>query len=487
MTHTPPRGVLLHIPIGQYSLPVPLLQILIAALIVVAGSFALIYLIPSSRNSSDDESSLPYVGESVVWQLQLVAWAVLVFLIATSLFGKQDLAALNAGSLMFWVLLVPLLPIVHCLVGGLYPLANPFAAAADLLSGGRRAWDAGALLDRLGYWPAVVLLFLIVEGESISTIVQNPSILGYTIVLYAALQISAGMLLGRRWYRGGEVFQALTTLASSVAVIALRRDREGWVRLYRGFNPGRFLLPGRGRNALITLWLAGVLADGVRATPLWRATIAPAWYPHFEAIGEIGGFDFTDAAEITTEVVITWIAFAIFFWAFTTVAALLAQSGSLGSMNRQRLREIADVVAPSLIPISLAYLFAHNLTQFLVLGPLMVTGRDATASQLGPLIAQQIRAVSPQAGAVWWTQSCAIVLGHVVAVVMAHDRLGRLYERVAALPEDALHAVRHRAQSMVAAMARSMSLRADLGWLSAMLIYTATSLWVLAQPITTSK
>jgi hypothetical protein len=30
----------------------------------------------------------------------------------------------------------------------------------------------------------------------------------------------------------------------------------------------------------------------------------------------------------------------------------------------------------------------------------------------------------------------------------------------------------------------SLAVRADLGWLSAMLIYTATSLWVLAQPIT---
>jgi len=30
----------------------------------------------------------------------------------------------------------------------------------------------------------------------------------------------------------------------------------------------------------------------------------------------------------------------------------------------------------------------------------------------------------------------------------------------------------------------NLAIRADLGWLSAMLIYTATSLWVLAQPIT---
>jgi hypothetical protein len=35
--------------------------------------------------------------------------------------------------------------------------------------------------------------------------------------------------------------------------------------------------------------------------------------------------------------------------------------------------------------------------------------------------------------------------------------------------------------------ARAAVLLADLGWLSAMLIYTATSLWILAMPITASR
>lgn len=469
----------LHVPIGFYSLPVPLLQILIAAVIVVAGSFVLIYAMPSGRRRPSIEPGSPYVPEPFVWQLQAVAGIYLVFLIATTLFGRQGLAALNAGSLLFWVFTVPLLPILHCVVGGVYTLANPFAAAADLLSGGRHPWRNPELLDRLGYWPAVVLLFLVVEGESVSQIVQNPAILGYAAVFYAALQVSAGMLFGRRWYRGGEVFQALTMLASTVSLVGLKRDRDGWVRLVRGFNPSRFLLAGRGRNALITLWLAGVLADGVRATPIWRAVVAPAVGPTFESMGRIGGFDVGAAAEITFEILVTWIAFGIFFWAFTGLAALLSGWTLPQPLTRERLTDIAAMVAPSLVPISLAYLLAHNLTQLLVVGPLIVTARDAAASQLGVITTAQIRLISPHVGMVWWVQSGAIVLGHVIAVVIAHERFGELFRAAAAA--GAVRALKQRA-----AQVQSLALKADLGWLSAMLIYTATSLWVLAQPITTS-
>jgi hypothetical protein len=69
---------------------------------------------------------------------------------------------------------------------------------------------------------------------------------------------------------------------------------------------------------------------------------------------------------------------------------------------------------------------------------------------------------------VWWVQVVAIVLGHVIAVVMAHARIS--------------HDTEGGADSTM--RSRDLALRADLGWLSAMLIYTATSLWILAQPIT---
>ncbi len=486
--------VLMHVPIGLYNLPVPLAGIVAAAVVVVAASFALIYVAPP-KIAGDDEAGGGALPRWLPWLATAAAAAFYLYVVAIAILGRQGLAALNGASLAFWVFTIPLLPLAHCLMGGIYQAANPFAAAARLLSGGRRVVNADAVLRRLGYWPAVIMLFLLVMGESVSEVVQNPAVLGYAAILYGVVQVCLGILLGDEWYHGGDVFQALTSLASTVAPIAVRRDADGGVRLHRGFNPARFLPPGGGRQALITLWLAGVLADGVRATPIWTRLVVPHTQTFFESLGRVGGVDLGDATEITLEIVLTWIAFGLFFWLFVVVASVLsawrAPEPGQDPFDRERLTRLATIVSPSLIPIAVAYLLAHNLTQLLVIGPLIVTARDAEAGQLGLLVQQQIHHLNPSW--VWWVQVTAIVLGHVVAVVMAHARLAHGLESSPALAaksarKPAPHATRApEVRHGMGGEARAAVLLADLGWLSAMLIYTATSLWILAMPITASR
>ncbi len=487
----------LHVPIGLYNLPVPLSAILLAAVVVVAASFVLIYLAPPKLRPEADDAGKP-VARWVIVAMTLVGLIYMALVIVVATYGRQGLAALNAASLLFWVWTIPLLPVAHCFVGGIYAVSNPFAFIARQLSGGRHLANAADILRKLGYWPAVVMMFLLVLGEGISEIVQNPAVLGASAWVYLCFQVVMGILLGDGWYRGGEVLHAITSLASTIAPVGLRRDRKGTVRLLTGFNPARFLPVGRGRVALITLWLSGVLADGVRATPIWRVLILPRTQPIFEQMGKFAGIDMGSASEITLEIIFTWIAFAIFFWVFVGLASLLsASAGFEDAFARDRLGHVATIVSPALIPIALAYLLAHNLTQILVVGPLIVTARDAAASQLGALTQDQIRRLSP--GAVWWVQVGSIVLGHVVAVIMAHARLAQSIEAgqpvATALPEAVPAAARTRrsfpgelAPVLIVTQRRVNDpvFRADLGWLSAMLIYTATSLWILAQPITAS-
>jgi len=487
-------AVLAHVPIGLYSLPVPLGTILLAAVVVVGASFGLIYLRPPRVNeeTADQAAEVP---PPVVWLLRAALVAYFAFVIYVGWFGRQQLAALNAASLLFWVYTIPFLPIAHIFVGGMYEVGNPFAALARVLSGGRTLPNADAILRRLGYWPAVAMLFLLVFAESITEIVQRPAILGIGLLVYATAQVIMGVLLGDGWYDGGDVFQAMTALASTIALCALKRDASGRVHLIVGFNPARFLPAATGREALITLWLAGVLADGVRATPIWRVLILPRVAPSFESMGVVAGINSGPAAEITLEIVFTWIAFGLFFWVFVALATQLARYAAekRGSPVSLSSRQVAAIVSPSLIPIALAYLFAHNLTQILVVGPLIISARNAPAAALGPLTFQEISHISP--GLVWWTQVSAIVVGHVLAVVMAHARLNQALPSAQAEPATAAATRRGRQPryASVGALAARPTRRlhdsaflADLGWLSAMVIYTATSLWILAQPITAS-
>jgi hypothetical protein len=437
---------LAHVFIGRFDLPVPLSGVLIGAAAVVAASFGLIYLLPPRPEKPETTGRL--VPRPMVISLQVLAWLYIAFLVGVGIFGRQT-TVLNGATIAFWVITIPLLPLVHCLVGGMYEVANPFALVARLLSGGNTARMAPrAILKRLGYWPAVAQMFILVWFELAFRVVPNsPLALGVLAIVYVGFQVAMGLFLGEGWYRGGDVFHAITSLASTLAPLALVRD-QGFVRLRTGFRPARFLPEGRGREALITLWLAGVLADGVRATPIWQG-VAKATQGFSDAMGQSGSVNLGDLALDTAEIVFTWLAFIAFFVVFTYLAAAL---------SRRRFSAVAAVVSPSLIPIALAYLLAHNLSQLVILGPLVWTARNVDVNTVALQISQNVSAVRP--GVIFAVQVSAIVLGHALAVIMAHARLTRV-ERDGTL-----------------------ALRADLGWLAAMLIYTATSLWILAQPIT---
>lgn len=438
---------LAHVFIGRFDLPVPLSTVLVAAMAVVAASFGLIYLLPPRAPAP--ERTGPRVPRAVVIALQTVAVLVVLYLVGAGIAGSQ-VAVLNGAVIMFWVLLIPLLPLAHCIVRGVYEVANPFALAARMVTSGASARkQRDPRLDRLGYWPAVVMLFVLVWFElALRAVPASPRALGILTLVYALFQVGMGAWLGEGWYRSGDVFAAITALASTISPIAITRDEDGFVRLKLGFRPARFLPEGRGREALITLWLAGVLADGVRVTPIWRA-VTSATQDFSASIGQVGTTDLGALLLDTTEIVATWIAFAAFFWTFAYLAARLV---------RRPLGEIAKVVAPSLIPIALAYLLAHNLTQILVIGPLMFSSTGTDLATAAFQLQRNAQGFNP--AAIFFVQGSAIVLGHVIAVGMAHARLGD------SEPDG------------------NLALRADLGWLSAMLIYTATSLWVLAQPIT---
>jgi hypothetical protein len=438
---------LAHVFIGRFDLPVPLSTVLVAAMAVVAASFGLIYLLPPRAPAPERTGTR--VPRAVVIALQTVAVLVVLYLVGAGIAGSQ-VTVLNGAVIMFWVLLIPLLPLAHCIVGGVYEVANPFALSARMVTSGASARkQRDPRLDRLGYWPAVVMLFVLVWFElALRAVPASPRALGILTLGYALFQVGMGAWLGEGWYRGGDVFAAITALASTIPPIATTRDEDGFVRLKLGFRPARFLPEGRGREALITLWLAGVLADGVRVTPIWRA-VTSATQDFSASIGQVGTTDLGALLLDTTEIVATWIAFAAFFWAFAYLAARLV---------RRPLGETAKVVAPSLIPIALAYLLAHNLTQILVIGPLMFSATGTDLATAAFQLQRNAQGLNP--AAIFFVQVSAIVLGHVIAVGMAHARL-RDSE-----PDG------------------NLALRADLGWLSAMLIYTATSLWVLAQPIT---
>ncbi|HEY7464615.1 MAG TPA: hypothetical protein VH987_09300, partial [Candidatus Limnocylindria bacterium] len=143
-----------------------------------------------------------------------------------------------------------------------------------------------------------------------------------------------------------------------------------------------------------------------------------------------------------------WLLFLAAFW----LAAALTRAVHDAARQPPPLSELAGTYATTLLPIAAGYLVAHYFTELL-----------QGALWLPQLIANPLMTVAPlldwfPVSAVWYLSVGAIVLGHVVAVVLAH--------RVALRDTP------------------SRPVLAGLPLVVVMVGYTVLSLWIIASPIT---
>jgi hypothetical protein len=130
-----------------------------------------------------------------------------------------------------------------------------------------------------------------------------------------------------------------------------------------------------------------------------------------------------------------------------------------------RTNELATMTAfaLTLVPIALVYNAAHNYSYLTIQSQLLV---PLLADPLGkgwdllPTQAYQPSFALAGASTVWYMQIVLIVTGHVIAVYLAHLRAGERFRSA------------------------QKALLSQYPMLVLMVLYTMTSLWILAQPIT---
>jgi hypothetical protein len=196
--------------------------------------------------------------------------------------------------------------------------------------------------------------------------------------------------------------------------------------------------------AFLVLALAGVTYDGLSETTFWGSVSTPIFVAVWEAFGALNAVILIETAGLTA----VWLCFL----------AVFALAGTLTRGLHDPLRlpppfgRIAGIYAATLLPIAGGYLLAHYLT-------VLVQG----IAWLPALLGNPLATVAPPVdwipiSMVWYVSVAAIVLGHIVAVVLAH--------RVA-LRDSPLRPV-----------------LAGLPLVVLMVGYTVLSLWIIAAPIT---
>lgn len=389
--HAAERSLIMLLPTGYY---------LAGGAAAVAVSFAVLAVAPRGlagfRRRVRLKLPLPPLAGAVRW----LAFALFLAVLATGFFGTRDPLG-NLLVLTLWTLWWVGFTLLTAVVGDLWPLLNPWSAPVGLAR--RLVGPPPLRLPPAGYWPALIGLFAFAWFEIVDPAPADPDRLARAAGAYWLAHFAAMLMFGdRRWRARGETFSVFFRLVGRVAPI--RWNRRGLTLAW----PGAQL--ARGPALPLTGWLfvtsviASISFDGLSATFAWLAAIGinPLEFPGRSAV----------VAENTLGLLGAWAALAAACAGAVALGRRLAGSGA-------KLAETLGRIGLSLVPIALAYHFAHYLTV------LLVNGQHALATIAGPLgihvhvttsFLNDLRMVE----AIWRVQTAAIVGGHVLAVMVAH-------------------------------------------------------------------
>ena len=173
-------------------------------------------------------------------------------------------------------------------------------------------------------------------------------------------------------------------------------------------------LPVRaGTVAVLAVLLGSTAFDSFSATPQWRGFVD----------------DHTDSAATAT---LLRTAGLLVFAAVVAGAFWLAARAT-GGVNAQRRRELPGLMAHSLIPIVIGYVFAHHLTYLVERGQQTFILRFG----LGDVQVHYVLSMHPSLLAT--IKVGCVVTGHIAAVIAAHDSALRFSPASGRCPQPAGH------------------------------------------------
>jgi hypothetical protein len=447
---------------ARYDLPLPLSLWLAAAGLTVALSF-LVFALALRRGAAPyPQPARLGLHPFTVELLRAVSVCVFLVVIAAGLFGTQD-SFRNLAPAFVWIAWWIGFTYLSALAGDLWTLLSPWKAlylwaeaiARKLRPAARFGLRRGLAVG-IGAWPAVLLLLafgwieIVWEGNAVPANVALLA-LGYCLLTWVGM-----FVFGREaWLQRGEVFAVYFGLLARLAPSELRTSNAAACE-WSLRPPAAGLLDPRPLSPSVAFFvivmLATVTFDGARETPLWAALLARA-SPPGEPIS-----DSVWSAAATAGLLAFPCAFALVVLGASALMAWLARADA----SHASAGELARLFLPTLLPIAFAYHVAHYLSYLLVAGQVVIPLASDPLGRGWDLFGTahyKIAVGVVGARFAWYTSVLVIVLGHALAMYVAHRlALARFSERRTA----------RRSQYPLAAL---------------MVAYTMLILWILAQPI----
>ena len=441
-------SVLAHGLVQRSSLPIPEWLFGWAAAIVLCISFvALAALWPKPRLEQPGWRPLPggrALGSAAVEVAGgAIGVAILALVLVTGYAGPAtplDNFAPTFVFIIFWVGLV----FVSVLLGDVFRLFNPWRAIGRVLFRGRARRPYPV---RLGRWPAAIGLLVFTWIELASGWGEHPATLATAVAGYSVLTLAAMAVYGvEPWARNGEAFSVYFNLFARMSVFETR-DRVVGVRPFLG-GLAR-LDPVAGTVALVVVMIGTVTYDGLSQGQLWRDLAVEL----NDGLGALGvGIESTPKIVATIGLLIGVALVGGFY--------TLGIEGARSVGGDHGAEELRRRFIHTLVPIAMVYVAAHYLTFLLFEGQsILYLASDPLGAgwNLFGTASSAIDYGLLSQNAAWYLQVGFVVLGHVAALVLAHDRALVLYPSA------------------------KLAVRSQYWMLAIMVGFTSLALWLLAQ------
>lgn len=377
---------------GSTDLPIPLMFAMVGASWALALSFAMLVVEWKEPRFASPGQDVPVIEQPPrrPW-LAVLGMLVMAWLLVSLFAGPGDATnpALGGIYILMWVGLVPL----ALLVGHVWRDLSPWRTIQTLIGrltgrpDGLRAYPSW-----LGYWPAAAGLLAFAWLELASPDPASVPAVRTWVALYVAAMMLGGWMFGPKWFDRADPFDVYSAIVAKLSPFV--RDGRWMVH-----NPLRTLpqIPiAPGLLAVLATLLGSTAYDSFGASGFWQNQ-RPSGLAQSVALA---GF-----------CVLVGVLFSL---------AILATGG----LTRTQRSALPGLLAHTLTPIVVGYIFAHYATY------LFEKGQSAFISLLDP-IGRGWEPIGDPATVYFLSEHVTllavlkvgfVVIGHVLAVIAAHDR-----------------------------------------------------------------
>ena len=399
---------------GAKDLPIPAEYAISGAGAALAVSFIVLALAWRNPRFDGRDGGRPaprwlasVVGSPVFgWVLRLLGLAFFLYVGWAAVAGPDLLVNPTFGVfyVILWVGIVP----ASLAFGPFYRAVNPVRTIHLLFSkatGGDPEQGLVELPRWVGYWPAALGLFAFVWFELVYPSSTYLGPVRLWVALYVAVGVLGGAVFGSRWIAQTDPFEVYSTLVGRLAVLGRRED--GRLVLRSPLNNLDGTVAERGLVGVVAVLFGSTAFDSFKDSSVW--------------------LQFTQASDVDSTLLNTT---ALLVFCAVVAGTFALSTMATGVSHGSERRALPDLFAHSVVPIVVGYIVAHYLSYFVEVGQQTLVLLSDPLSRgddyLGTGDWQTNYWLSSHPTFLSVSKVVAVVVGHVLGVIAAHDRAIKL-------------------------------------------------------------